>query len=157
MQPDGFHVSINGPANSLIEIMASDDLVTWTSLASFSLSGNFYDYIDTAANSFPRRFYRARNQNGCSSDTVGFINVALPAGKYVALTDQLNNPAGSLVSTLFAGLPSGTVVEKWSLLNNSYTSSTMGGDGWSQPGMALNSGEGALVKTHFCANDYVCG
>ena len=27
VQPDGFHVSINGPANSLIEIMASDDLV----------------------------------------------------------------------------------------------------------------------------------
>ena len=141
-----FQFTINGSPGASVEVKASDDLAAWTSLGNVTLTGGSYVYSDTSASSYTHRFYRVQENGVCSANTIGFVSIALPAGKSVAVADPLNNPAGNLVSTLFASLPNGTLVQKWT--GSGYTSSTKGSPTfWTQPGLTLSLGEGSLVKS----------
>lgn len=148
LQQDGFHITVNGPANSQFEIMASADLRTWVPLGSFTFNGDLYSFVDSAAGSFSHRFYRATSQNGSSVNTIGFINIALPASKLVAVANQLNNPAGNTLAVILAGLPNGTIVDTWNLAGQGYnTARKTRFNGWgSHTGMTLNPGVGALIE-----------
>jgi hypothetical protein len=127
LQPDGFHFTINGPANSTVEIKESADLVTWTSLGSVTLSGNSYSFVDGTVGSGTQRFYSANDQNGCSANIIGFVTVTVPtqassgAQAYISLSNPLNNPAGNTIDVLFSALPGGSLVDIWDPNAQTYT------------------------------------
>ena len=148
--PNTFNFTIvSGLANSVVEVKESDDLVTWKSLGTVTLSGNFYNFVDNSAGSSTHRFYNASSASGCSVNTIGFIQVTVPANGTAMVANQLNNPAGNTVPVLFAGAPVGTVVQKWNSTTQSYTASQYvyahGSVHWNNPTATLNPGEGAFI------------
>jgi hypothetical protein len=162
MQSDGFHFTINGPANSSVEIKESDDLGTWASLGNVTLSGGLYSFVDAAAGFASHRFYTAANQNGCSANTIGFMTVTVPAkdingvSQYIALANQLNNPAGNTVDILFPDFQKQSQVQTWDPILAWITAQKSGTPAvWSStpainpgvPGMVHAGGTTPLVET----------
>jgi hypothetical protein len=50
---------LSGSSNTTCRIDASTDLVNWVTLATLQDTNGLVQFIDTAAPSFPSRFYRA--------------------------------------------------------------------------------------------------
>ena len=48
-----------GPGQGVYEIDGSTDLVHWNKLTTLSANGSSQSYVDSAAGSIARRFYRA--------------------------------------------------------------------------------------------------
>ncbi len=143
----GFHLRINGPANTAVDVKASEDLVTWAPLGSVTLnSGGLYDFVDTSAGSYMHRFYTARGINGSSSSTVGFVKVTVPAGQQKMVANQLEAPP-NLLSSLLPGVPFHTQVSKWVgslFLNSTYVTDDDDDPYWTSD-TSLTPGEGALI------------
>jgi pimeloyl-ACP methyl ester carboxylesterase len=49
---------VNGAPGLTVKILASANLTTWTPIATQTLTGNAWDFTDTAAGTFPQRFYK---------------------------------------------------------------------------------------------------
>ena len=121
LQSDGFHFTIFGPNGSSVQIMKSDDLLNWTSLADVTLSGNTYPFVDTTIGSSTHRFYRASGPDGSYINMIGFIQVPVPGrngsftGGYAYIANQLNFSGGLINSymNIFHGQPINTTVNKF--------------------------------------------
>jgi hypothetical protein len=136
-----FQFTINGSPGVSVEVKASDDLVTWTSLGTVTLTGGSYNYSDTAAG---HRFYSVQENGVCSVNTIGFIQITVPAHEYVMGADQLINPNGNTVGVLLPGMPLNTKVEKFDSTTQGMRITSYGHNGWTQPAWTLNPGEGAF-------------
>ena len=56
-------LTVTGPIGHMYEILATPDLKTWTVIGTGKVgAGGSVDFTDTNAASFPRRFYRTREQ-----------------------------------------------------------------------------------------------
>jgi hypothetical protein len=146
-----FQFTINGSPGVSVEVKASDDLATWTSLGTVPLTSGSYNYVDTAAGT--HRFYRVQENGVCSVNTIGFIQVTVPANGYAVVANQLNNPAGNTVPVLFAGAAVGTTFGKWnSTTQVNYSVATyVRAKGsqpahWDNPTATVNPGEGVFVN-----------
>jgi hypothetical protein len=151
LSSNGFQMSINvnQQPNSLVEILQSDDLVNWVSLGKVVLNGNLYNFIDASASlTTPQRFYTTRGDNGCGVNTVGFINVAVPANTYVNAANQLNNPLGNSMQIVITNPPGLTEIITLDPVAQStagYTYSRLF-HRWSPNGTAtLNPGQGFTI------------
>jgi hypothetical protein len=60
--PSGFQFTVSGPGGQTVGINASTNLLNWTGIGSLVLTNGAGTFVDTAAGSFPRRFYRATTQ-----------------------------------------------------------------------------------------------
>jgi len=60
MVSSGFQLQFSGPTGSNVVIEASSDLQHWASISTNVITGGVVSYIDAAAKSNPRRFYRAK-------------------------------------------------------------------------------------------------
>ena len=151
-----FQFTINGSAGVSVEVKASVDLVNWTSLGTVTLTGGSYNYTDTGAGSFGYRFYRVQENGVCSANIIGFITVTVPTkdagnnSQFIALANQLNNPAGNTVDVLFPDFPKQSQVETWDANAGDYYGEWVlarkGGipPVWNST-PALNPGPGAVV------------
>lgn len=84
--------------------------------------------------------------NVYSLNVVGYYNVTVPAGKYYLLANQLVS-TNNTVPSLFANVPGGTQVLKWTGV--SFAGNTLDPDfGWDDPTMTLVPGEGAFLKNN---------
>jgi len=55
----GFNLTVTGPIGHSYEILATQDLTSWTVIGSVTVgAGGWWDFADTNAASFPQRFYR---------------------------------------------------------------------------------------------------
>jgi hypothetical protein len=135
MSGANFQFVINGSPSNSVDIEASTNLVNWTNLGMVTLSGGgTYTYTDTAAVNFTNRFYCVQQGTNCSSNTVGFITIIVPAknpdnsSAFIAFANQLNNPTGSNdLDVLFDALPIQSQVQTWNLANQSFSTSLKGG------------------------------
>ena len=50
---------VNGAPGLTVKLMASTNLTTWTQIATQTLTAPTWDFTDTAAGTFPKRFYKA--------------------------------------------------------------------------------------------------
>lgn len=50
---------VNGATGLTVNLMASTNLTTWTQIATQTLAGTTWDFTDTAAGTFSKRFYKA--------------------------------------------------------------------------------------------------
>jgi hypothetical protein len=60
MVSSGFQLQFSGPTGSNVVIEASSDLQHWAPISTNVITGGVVSYIDAAAKSNPRRFYRAK-------------------------------------------------------------------------------------------------
>lgn len=85
--------------------------------------------------------------NVYSVNAVGYVQQALTPGQFAMIANPLNTTNNRIASLLV--LPdanAGTQIWKWT--GSAYTSSTWFGvaDGWTQPNLTLNPGEGCFIK-----------
>lgn len=55
-----FMLRLSGESGRSYAIEATTNLTNWSSIRTNTASGGYFDFLDTAAPGFPRRFYRAR-------------------------------------------------------------------------------------------------
>ena len=60
MSSNGFNVQFSGPTGSNLVIEASSDMINWSPVYTNILTGGSLSYIDAAAKSVSRRYYRAK-------------------------------------------------------------------------------------------------
>jgi hypothetical protein len=152
MSGGNFQFAINGSLGVSVEVKASEDLATWTSLGTVTLTGGSYSFTDTGASAFAHRFYRVQENGVCSANTVGFINKTVLAKKpdntrqYVSLANQLNNPAGNSLDVLFDPLPKQSQALIWNQDGGGWYTYTKGGTPayWFET-TTLNPSQGAVV------------
>lgn len=77
-----------------------------------------------------------------SVNVVGYVNLTLPAG-FSLIANQLDNGNGNKVSDVFAGVPDGTIVYKWTA--GGYELNTLDFGEWTTPDMTVAPGEGAFI------------
>jgi hypothetical protein len=151
MSGGNFQFIIYGSPGVSVQVKASDDLATWTSLGTVTLTGGSYNFVDTTAGSSLHRFYCVQENGVSSVNTIGFITVTVPAKNpdgtlaFTMLANQLNNPAGNTLDVLFPSLPKRSQAELWDP-NLGWTMYLKGGDPaywFSTP--AINPGMGAAV------------
>ena len=58
--PSGFRMTLNGSADGMISILGSSNLLDWQTIGSVSKSTPEVQFLDTNANTFSQRFYKAR-------------------------------------------------------------------------------------------------
>jgi len=148
-----FHFTISGAVGAQVNVEATADFVTWTSLGQVTLTGGSYNFVDSGAVLLGHRFYAAIEGNTSSANTYGFVNVNIPASSTNMVANQLNNAAGNTFGVVLAGLPTAitTKVLKWNLSTQNYSSFTRVpfGNHWSPStgaNVSLNPGEGAFIE-----------
>src|SRR5262249_38945303 len=144
------------PSGAQIDVGASADLVTWTTLGQVMLTGGSYSFVDIGAGVAGHRFYRAKEGSACSANLYGFIKVSVPgkvggAGGLALVANQLNNPAGNTIAVLLPNVPNATKVLKFNVASQSFQTATKvpflpGWVGGSGPSTTLNPGEGAYIQ-----------
>ncbi len=146
-----FQASVHGPALAAITLDKSTNLLSWSpSYATFTLdAGGSFNYRDAGA-SGPVGFYRARGTNVSlqeSCNAVGYLDRKIPAG--ASMQANVFNAADNRVSALFASVPTGTQIFKWSEASQSWELN--GRDeftgNWANPGMTFAPGEGLLIRS----------
>jgi hypothetical protein len=150
MSGSSFLFTINGSSGATVDVQASSDLNTWSSLGSVTLSGSTYAYTDSGAGSLTARFYRGKQSDVCSCNAVGFEKETIVGGNshYTPVANQLNNPSGNNLSILFASLAGKSKVLIWDMSSQTYVTYTKSvGGTWSPGNPALNPGHGAMVTT----------
>jgi hypothetical protein len=84
-----------------------------------------------------------------SSNAVGYVNKTIESGGWTAITNPLD-AGDNTIGALLVGLPDGTTIQKW--VGDTFTGSVYtnigveGVDGWDDPSIVLNPGEGAFIS-----------
>ena len=143
----GFQFTISGPSGAQVTVLASQDLVNWTTLGQPSLSsGGSYSFVDTAAASLVNRFYVVNEAGTCSANIYGFITVTVPGSGQALIADQMINPSGNTLAVLLPAPPNGTIVNKWDPVSQAFVASIYARNAWSGGNATLNPGEGAVIQ-----------
>ena len=146
----GFQFTVSGTSGAQVNVLASSDMVNWTTLAQVTLNNGSYNFVDTAAPTMANRFYIASAGGGaCPGNCYGFFTTTIPAGGSMLLADQFINAGGNTLPLLFPNPPSGLTIDKWDLSAQNFVVafySTRGGWTPNAATMTLNPGEGALVQ-----------
>jgi hypothetical protein len=61
--PSELHIGVTGPAGQTVVLQRSEDLMSWTSLATNTLQGARWVYTNGAPTSIDPTFFRTRNLN----------------------------------------------------------------------------------------------
>lgn len=162
----GFHFTIYGGVGSWVELFDSSDLVNWQNLGPvFIPSGGFASVSDSSVSGANYRFYKATSGSCCSTNAVGFVNIAVP-GKtastngYALIANQLNNEYGmrqgfgNILGAIIPEAPDGTTAWKWSVANQSWGTGSVFSSGtglWSST-ITVNPGEGAFIQNGASTN-----
>ena len=122
-----FQFTINSSAGVSVEVKASVDLVNWMSLGTLTLLLAEVIIIRIPERvRLGMRFCRVQENGVCSVNTIGFVTLTVPAknpdntSAFIAMANQLNNPAGNGVDVLFPDFPKQSQVLTWDADNGSY-------------------------------------
>ena len=91
-------------------------------------------------------------ETGYAARALGYVTLTVPAG-YSLVANPLSN-GGNRVSDIFPSAPSGSTLSKFNAMTGKWEANTFT-DAWSQPGMTLAPGEGAVFKNEGAAFDVV--
>ncbi|MBO61474.1 MAG: hypothetical protein CMO63_05840, partial [Verrucomicrobiales bacterium] len=89
---------------------------------------------------------------GYAARALGYVTLTVPSG-YSLVANPLSN-GGNRVSDIFPAVPSGSTLSKFSAKTGKWEANTFT-DVWSQPGMTLAPGEGAVFNNVGAAFDVV--
>jgi hypothetical protein len=144
-----------GKPDVTLNVEWSADLQTWTALPAVTLTGGITPVTDPSVAGVSARFYRASSILGRSHTAVGFYKVTVP-GRQPDLSDgyalvaprQLDRGANftySHVSSIFAGVPAGTSIQKMSS-GGFLTDNFFNGTSWTYPSMIIGTNEAVFVR-----------
>ena len=91
-------------------------------------------------------------ETGYAARALGYVTLTVPAG-YSLVANPLSN-GGNRVSDIFPSAPSGSTLSKFNAMTGKWEANTFI-DAWSQPGMTLAPGEGAVFNNVGAAFDVV--
>ena len=91
-------------------------------------------------------------KTGYAARALGYVTLTVPAG-YSLVANPLSN-GGNRVSDIFPSAPSGSTLSKFNAMTGKWEANTFI-DAWSQPGMTLAPGEGAVFNNVGAAFDVV--
>ena len=91
-------------------------------------------------------------ETGYAARALGYVTLTVPAG-YSLVANPLSN-GGNRVSDIFPSAPSGSTLSKFNAMTGKWEANTFI-DAWSQPGMTLAPGEGAVFNNVGAACDVV--
>ena len=91
-------------------------------------------------------------ETGYAARALGYVTLTVPAG-YSLVANPLSN-GGNRVSDIFPSAPSGSTLSKFNAMTGKWEANTFT-DAWSQPGMTLAPGEGAVFKNEGTSFDVV--
>ena len=120
------------------------DLLNWTRFTSdSSASGEMRIPFNRPAginNLFIRTW---EEDSGYAGRALGYVTLTVPSG-YSLVANPLSN-GGNRVSDIFPSAPSGSMLSKFNAMTGKWEANTFT-DAWSQPGMTLAPGEGAVFN-----------
>ena len=82
-------------------------------------------------------------ETGYAARAIGYVTLTVPSG-YSLIANPLSN-GGNRVSDIFPSAPSGSTLSKYNAMTGKWESNTFT-EAWSQPGMTLAPGEGAVFN-----------
>src|ERR1700752_723227 len=75
-----FQFKIGSVPNVDLEIQASSDFKSWTSIETETSKGEVTEYLDSSASKFNHRFYRVMAGEVRSANVLGYVTVTIPPG-----------------------------------------------------------------------------
>ncbi|HBV30978.1 MAG TPA: hypothetical protein DEB49_00880, partial [Verrucomicrobiales bacterium] len=145
-------VQIGRPGKTLTSDY-SLDLLNWTQFTSdSSASGEMRIPFNRPAginNLFIRTW---EEDTGYAARALGYVTLTVPSG-YSLVANPMSN-GGNRVSDIFPSAPSGSTLSKFNAVTGKWEANTFT-DAWSQPGMTLAPGEGAVFNNVGAAFDVV--
>ena len=106
-----FQFQLQGPSDAAGTVEASEDLIHWTTLTSFTVpsSGDAVTLSDPETAGVTNRFYRASAGTNRSDNAVGFVRFSIRAG-FNLMANPLDDKRGNRIDTLFPQPPWGTTI-----------------------------------------------
>jgi len=144
-----------GPVGTVLNIQASANLSSWSTVGTKTITGSVVSYVDTTAPTQSARFYRIQNGAGTyrSANAVGFYRVTVPgknasgSGGYAMIANQLYNFAGNNLNVILPNVPDDTILFKWNNSSHQYEDANtyLSGLGWYHDNY-LNPGDAGFIQ-----------
>jgi len=138
-----FQFKFQLPRGATFEIQASTNLQTWQPILPGKSSGEPVDSVDSDASKFGSRFYRVLTESFLSDNAVGYVTITVPPG-YSMIANPLHAPSNA-VSTILAGMPDGTMLNKFDTHLFRLTENAVQNGKWTNSDETLVPGEGAIL------------
>ncbi|MED6315072.1 MAG: immunoglobulin domain-containing protein, partial [Verrucomicrobiota bacterium] len=118
------------------------DLLNWKAFTSDSSASGEMRVPFNRPEGVRNLFIRVQEEEtGSAARAIGYVTLTLPSGKTM-IANPLDN-GGNRVSDLLPSAPVGSTLSKFNPTTSNWVTNTFTG-AWSQPGMTLEPGEGAL-------------